>query len=175
MGKEKRAKKKKEPLSLRYLRQSSRVSWEMSSSVSCFRGFSNIDPYVVVAAFIASDSPPLPTDLTTHSLAPSLIFFFFAKGFNKIKRKMVTLFSDSEWVRVCVCKIKMWVCETERVKRWSVKCERLLFLFKRERERVAAACESVCLLFARGSLEARMHPRLPRMLLSLLYHQLKLN
>lgn len=83
---------------------------------------------------------------------------------------MVTLFSEwvSESVRVsecvCVCvKIKMWVCETE-VKKWSVKVWEII-VFVWERERVAAACESVCLLFARGSLEARMHPRLPRMLL----------
>ena len=48
--------KKKKPFSFRYLRQSSRVSCEMSSSVNWLRGLSSIDRNVAAPALIAADS-----------------------------------------------------------------------------------------------------------------------
>lgn len=56
-GKEKE--EKEEPFSLRYLRQSSRVSWEMSSSVSSWRGLSSIERRVVTPGFMAAESGPM--------------------------------------------------------------------------------------------------------------------
>ena len=52
----KNARERKIPFCLRNLRQSSRVTWEMSSSVSFLRGFSRMDWKVAAPASMSSDS-----------------------------------------------------------------------------------------------------------------------
>jgi hypothetical protein len=119
----------------------------MSSSVSWLRGLSRMDRNDVVAAFMASDCGE---DLARRS-AP--VIFGTVWG----------LMCWEKWEKVCNCVVR----EREREKERRV----------RERERVSVGmggagrgwCEkerekegAASLLFARGFLEARMHPRLPR-------------
>ena len=51
-----RERERERPFSLRYRRQSSRVSWEMSSSVSWWRGLSSGDRRIVSSVDMVSDS-----------------------------------------------------------------------------------------------------------------------